>query len=114
MKLTGIPAGMAGKLAPALAYFDSIPKLFTEDNKKHKKMRYSAYYNQMVTYFNIEDFAKAEAFANLLIANDYDGKDGKKMLEAIKEKKEVWETNKVTSSHYPIAGETGCNLYKRE
>jgi hypothetical protein len=111
VKHTGIPANIQEKLLPVKNYFDSIPKLYAEDSKKHKKMRYSAYYNLMKIYYSVEDFTKAETYANLLIANDYDTKDGKKMLEAIKERKELWVEKNVTSSHFALAGETEFTYY---
>lgn len=109
-----LPKDIFTKLAAAIQYFDSIPKRFTDDSKSHKKMRYSAYYNLMKIYFHTEDFAKAEAYANLVISNDYDSKDGKRMLNDIKEQKELWETNKVTSAHNALAGESGFNFYNEE
>lgn len=111
VKHTGIPADIQDKLIPVKNYFDSIPKLYAEDSKKHKKMRYSAFYNLMKIYFSVEDFAKAEAYANLVIANDYDSKDGKKMLESIKERKELWTEKNVSSSHFALTGETGFNFF---
>lgn len=114
VKHTGIPNDIQEKLLPVKNYFDSIPKLYAEDNKKHKKMRYSAYYNLMKIYYSIEDFGKAESYANLLIANDYDKKDGKNMIENIKKRKELWLEKNVTSSHFALAGETGFTYYETD
>jgi hypothetical protein len=114
VKHTGIPADIQDKLVPVKNYFDSIPKLYVEDSKKHKKMRYSAYYNLMKIYYSIEDFTKAEAYANLIIENDYDTKDGKKMLGAIKDRKELWVEKSVTSSHFALVGETEFNYFVTE
>lgn len=114
LKYTDSPKDVLNRLAPAISYLDSIPKLYSEDSKGHKKMRYAAYYDLMKIYFYAEDFAKAESYANLLITNDYDGKDGKKMLEDIKEKKVFWEANKISSSHIAVKGETGYSFYNQE
>lgn len=74
-------------------------------------MRYSAYYNLIKLYYSIGDFANTETYANLIIANVYDTKDAKKMLEAIKEIKGLWVEKIVTSSHFALAGETEFTYY---
>lgn len=114
VKQSGIPQDMNTKLAPVIAYFEGLPKQYAEDNKKHKKMRYAAYYTLMKLYYHTDDLTNAEKYANLLITNDYDGKDGKNMLEAIKERKALWEANKAASSHFDVGGETGANIYSQE
>lgn len=109
-----IPADIRTKLQPVISYFESLPKLFADSDKKHKKIRYAAYYNLMKIYFHIDDFETASKYASLLVENDYDEKDGKKFLEEIAETKEIMQKFNLTTMHFKMGEEKGYSVYKNE
>ena len=93
------------EIAPAIAIYENQIKNFAEDNKKHKKVRYAAYYNLMKIYYNADDLENAEKNANLLIKNEYDEKDGKEMIESIETRKKLLAINKTNTSHFQVQNE---------
>jgi len=97
-----LPENIKQNLQPAITIFENTITKYPDDNRKHRKLRYSGYYNLMKIYYNIDDFDKATEYANLLITNNYDSKDGKDMLELINKRKKDMETVHVTSLHFPI------------
>ena len=94
------------EIAPAITIFENQIKNFAEDNKKHKKVRYAAYYNLMKIYYNADDLENAEKKANLLIKNEYDEKDGKEMLESIQSLRKLQDIHKTNSAHFEVKNET--------
>lgn len=100
-----IPASLMTDLAPAISIFENQIKNFADDNKKNKKVRYSAYYNLMKIYFHAEDLVNAEKNAQLLITNDYDKKDGKEMIESIATRKKLLDINKTNTTHFEVKNE---------
>jgi len=100
-----LPENILEGLQPAIDIFLKQINTYKEDKKKDKKIRYSAYYNLMNLYYNIDDFANAEKYANMLIANEYDENDGKRMVDNVKKIKEKMQTNKVNSLHFEIQNE---------
>lgn len=114
VKFDSLPSDLETKLQPAISYFESIPTLYATDDKKHKKIRYSAYYNLMKIYYHLDNYEKAASYADLLIKNDYDEKDGKKLLELIEEMKALMKKFNQTNNHFTLSGESGYMLYRRE
>lgn len=114
VKFDSLPSDMESRLQPAISYFESIPTQFATDDKKHKKIRYSAYYNLMKIYYHLDNYEKAASYANLLIKNDFDEKDGKKLLELIEEMKGLMKKFNQSNNHFTLPGETGYMLYRRE
>jgi hypothetical protein len=72
---------LAADLQPLIEYFESLKTKYTEDNKGSKKIRYSAYYNLGKIYLYLDQPEKAIKEGEGLIANDYDKKDGKNIIE---------------------------------
>ena len=59
----------------------------------------------MKIYFHAEDLVNAEKYAQLLINNDYDEKDGKEMIESIETRKKLLAINKTNTSHFQVQNE---------
>jgi len=93
------------ELDPIVAYFESVILNYPEDKKKHRKMKYASYYNIGQLYYHFDMPDKALEYANKLIANDYDKKDGKRLIKDIEALKEVFDVNKVTTRHFPVLTE---------
>jgi hypothetical protein len=76
-------AGMdESKLAGVIDYFSKIPQKYTDPKLKADiKLRYAAYYNLAKIYIFLDQPEKAKEYANLLIANGYDKKDGEKLIK---------------------------------
>lgn len=72
---------LTADLQPLIEYFESLKTKYTEDNKGSKKIRYSAYYNLGKIYLFLDQPEKAIKEGEGLIANDYDKKDGKNIIE---------------------------------
>jgi len=70
-------------LQPAIAYFDQQKDKYNPEEKAQRKLKYACLFNLSVLHFWIENLDKAAEYANGVIANDYDGKDGKRLLEAV-------------------------------
>ena len=100
-----IPESVTKELAPAIEIFEKQIKSYAEDNRKNRKVRYSAYYNLMKIYYYLDNLEAAEKYANLLVENDYDKKDGKNMLESIQNRKRLQDINKINSSHIKVLNE---------
>ncbi|MDR1876823.1 MAG: hypothetical protein LBQ84_04295 [Flavobacteriaceae bacterium] len=102
VKYNYLPEDIEERLKPAILIFEELLQKYREDNKKSKKIRYASYYNLMKIYYCIDNFNKAVEYANLLINNGYDKKDGSNMLEEINKKREGMNLNKVKSLHFDI------------
>ncbi|TWP25252.1 hypothetical protein ETU10_01055 [Apibacter muscae] len=102
VKYNYLPEDIDEKIKPAILIFEELLQKYVGNDKKNKKVRYSSYYNLMKIYYCIDDFDKAIKYANLLIDNGYDKKDGDKMLELISKRKENMALNKVNSLHFEI------------
>ncbi len=85
-----------------LEYFEGLPGKYATDDKQHRKMRYAGFYNAALLHFVLEDFDAATRFAQKVIDNDYDGKDGKRLLKEIEEAKKQLTTNDFKSRHFPL------------
>jgi hypothetical protein len=77
-----IPANTMSQLQPAIDYFVKLTEKYTDaEDKGQKKLRYGAFYNLATIYSLTEQFDKATEYANKLIANDYDSKDGERIIK---------------------------------
>jgi hypothetical protein len=86
-------------LKPVMEYFSQQKDKYNPAEKGDKKLKYACLYNLSLLYFWTEDFEKATEFANALIANDYDPKDGKRLIEDIEELQKEFEKTGKTSRH---------------
>ena len=72
------------KMTDIIEYYQSIPEKYTDPKlKADRKLRYASYYNLCLLYLYAENLDKAEEYAELIIANDYDPKDGEKLKKSI-------------------------------
>ncbi len=91
------------ELDPIVAYFESVVPNYTEvKKKKHRKMRYASYYNIGRLYYHFDMPDKALEYANKVIENDYDKKDGKRLIKDVEALKKAFEVNKLTTRHFPV------------
>ena len=83
-----------------IKYFDELKTKYSEDEKAHKKLRYSAWYNNAVLYMILDMPVNAVAEAEGLIANDYDKKDGERLKKDAEEMMELLNKNHISSRHF--------------
>jgi len=91
---------------PAMDVFFQKKDSYDVKEKSGRKMRYSCLFNLATIYFWLEDFEEAAHYANELIINDYDGSDGKRILEDIEEKKAALKKCGHVSAHFEFPKDT--------
>ncbi len=101
-------------LQPIVDYFLSVVPKYTEDKKKHRKMRYASYYNIGRLYYHFDMPDKAIEFANKLIENDYDKGDGKKLIKQSQRLKELFEINQLSTRHFPVETVDNSDVVEQE
>ena len=90
---------LSANLQPLIDYFESLKTKYVGDNKPDRKMRYSAYYNLGKIYYYLDQPEKTIKECEGLIANDYDEKDGERMIEDAKQLRVNLDVAKVNSRH---------------
>jgi hypothetical protein len=90
---------LASNLQPLIEYFESLKTKYTSDDKPGRKMRYSAYYNLAKIYYYLDQPEKVIKEAEALIANDYDTKDGKNLIEQAIRLQNEFAQSKIKSRH---------------
>ncbi|MBP7273590.1 MAG: hypothetical protein KA974_07100 [Saprospiraceae bacterium] len=93
--------GLKKNLNPLIDYFNTLKTKYKSDEKRDKKMRYSAYYNLSKIYLYLDEPDNAIKEAKGLIANDYDTKDGESLIKEANELKDLFSKTKYTSRHNP-------------
>lgn len=93
---------IATEVKEAIAYFESLPIKYSEDEKAHRKIRYSAYFNLAKIYYLLDNPAKSNEYCQKLIANDYDKSDGETMLKANNELLTLFKVNQITNRHFTV------------
>jgi hypothetical protein len=93
---------IANEIKDAIAYFESLPTKYNEDEKAHRKIRYSAYFNLAKIYYLLDNPAKSNEYCQKLIANDYDKSDGETMLKANNELQTLLKANQITNRHFAV------------
>lgn len=91
---------------PAMDVFFQKKDSYDVKEKSGRKMRYSCLFNLSTIYFWLENFEEAAHYANELIINDYDGSDGKRILEDIEEKKAALKKCGHNSAHFEFPKDT--------
>lgn len=95
--------GEARDLAkPLISYLEDVKARYTEDNKKHKKMRYASFFNLAQIYYLTDQPDEVIKQAEGLIANDYDSGDGKTFIKKANELKQLLQNNGVESRHFQL------------
>ena len=91
------------KIKPIVAYFESvIPKYNEVKPKKHRKMRYASFYNIAEMYYYLDMPDEAIIYARKIIDNNYDKKDGERMIKSCNRLKEQFKKNKINTRHFPV------------
>ncbi|MDA6071747.1 hypothetical protein NJT12_19150 [Flavobacterium sp. AC] len=93
--------GIVSEMSPLIEYFDSLKTKYTENDKSSKKIRYSAYYNLGRIYIHLDQPEKAIKEGEGLIANDYDKKDGQRIIDDANYDLEVFKSTAFKSKHNP-------------
>jgi hypothetical protein len=94
--------GYEKELEGTINYFKSLSNKYTSDSKGDRKIRYSAYYNLAKIYAYLDQPAKSNDWANLLITNDYDSGDGKSMIKENDNNIALFNVNQLKTRHFPI------------
>lgn len=87
---------LENNLAPLIDYLQSLKTKYKDNDKRNKKIRYSAYYNLSKIYYYLDKPEKAREEAEGLIKNEYDEKDGeslKEMANGLAEAMKIAKTN---------------------
>jgi hypothetical protein len=90
------------QLKPTIEYFESLKTKYNKDDKRERKMRYASWFNLGKIYLYLDDMDAAIKEAEGLIKNDYDPKDGKRMIEEAQRVKAIFNKNKANTRHFPI------------
>jgi hypothetical protein len=90
---------LEANLKPLIEYFESLKTKYATDDKPGRKMRYSSYYNLAKIYLYLDQPDKTIKEAEALIANDYDPKDGKRLIEEANKLKELFAKTGFNSRH---------------
>ena len=86
-------------LEPIIEYFESIKSKYKTDEKADKKLRYGAFYNLSKLYYYLDKPDLAIIQAEGLIENDYDKKDGEKLVENAQILVDIFKKTKLNSTH---------------
>jgi hypothetical protein len=82
-------------------YFKAIPTIYTDPKRKADvRLRYAAYFNLCKIYYYLEDTVSANQYADLLIANEFDKKDGEKLKESAAELLEELRRTSINTRHF--------------
>ncbi|MEZ0541437.1 hypothetical protein [Fibrella arboris] len=102
MKATEPLTQLSTDMQPLIEYFDSLKSKYTKDEKADRKMRYSAYFNLARIYLLLDQPDKAIAEANGLIKNDYDTKDGERIIEEAEKLKQQLAFHHTAERHMKL------------
>ncbi|PLK43177.1 hypothetical protein [Emticicia sp. TH156] len=92
---------LESNLSPLIDYLQSLKTKYKGDDKRNKKMRYSAYYNLSKIYYYLDKPEKAREEAEGLIKNEYDEKDGESLVQMANELAESMKIAKTNTRHNP-------------
>jgi len=88
-------------LEEIIEYFKSIPAKYTDPKSKADvRLRYAAYYNLCALYLYLDEPENVYQYADLIIQNDYDKKDGDKLKKAADELKKQLNRTIVKTRHF--------------
>ncbi|MEY4539237.1 MAG: hypothetical protein RLZZ306_994 [Bacteroidota bacterium] len=99
MKANESTEQLAANLQPLIDYFESLKTKYASDDKPGRKMRYSAYYNLAKIYLYLDQPDKAIKEGEAIVTNDYDPKDGKKLIEEANKLKDLFAKTGFTNRH---------------
>ncbi|MFN3847897.1 MAG: hypothetical protein ACK4NY_00640 [Spirosomataceae bacterium] len=90
---------LESNMAPLIDYLQSLKTKYGGDDKRNKKLRYSAYYNLSKIYYYLDKPEKAKEEADGLIKNGFDEKDGEKLFEVAVNLSDSMKQAKVNTRH---------------
>ena len=93
---------------PAVEYFDQQKDKYDVSEKSGKKLKYACLYDLALIHFWLEDFDKAATYAAAVVANDYEPKSGKRLLEDIDEMKASMQKCGHNTRHFTIEIDTSA------
>jgi hypothetical protein len=86
-------------MSPFIGYLERLPSRYKTDEKNDKKLRYSSYYNLAKLYWYLDDVDKSDAYADLLIKNDYDKDDGEDIKKDNVKLRAIFSKAKINKRH---------------
>jgi hypothetical protein len=92
------------KIKPALAFYNAKAAEYKSNSKDDKKLKHICLLNQGVAYFWMEDFEKAEYFANEIQRLDKKDKDVKRLMKILEDTRASMEAANRTSRHMISVG----------
>lgn len=87
---------------PALDYFEEQAGKYNAADKNEKKLKFACLYNLAQIHFWLENFELASKYALAVVENDYDPKDGKRLLDDIKELQADLDKSGKNSRHFKL------------
>lgn len=97
LRCSDVSAEEMEAIKPSIDYYNSIPQKYTADEKADKKLRYAAYFNLANIYLRLDDVANVKKYANLIIENDYDKKEGKEFIQDAENLIQIFERTHLRS-----------------
>jgi hypothetical protein len=80
------------------AYYKGVAEKYTNPSEKaEKKLRYASYFNMAQLYLHLDRLDESAEWAKKVVENDYDKKDGERIIKEIAEVKKDMERIKTTS-----------------
>ncbi|MBC7775991.1 MAG: hypothetical protein H7246_11200 [Phycisphaerae bacterium] len=86
----------------AIAFFEKQKDKYDAADKAGKKLKYACLYDLGLLHYWLENFDQAETFAQAVVANDFDPKDGKRLSEDIAEQRANQTRCSRSSSHFAM------------
>lgn len=99
-------APLKAELEPTIKYFEGVDKIYTEDERRHRKLKYGAYFNLAVIYHWLDMPDESDIWCNKLIENRYDASDGKSIKLKNENLREMFAVNQVKSRHMDVEPRT--------
>jgi tetratricopeptide (TPR) repeat protein len=88
-------------LKPHIDYLNTLQAQYNNPKDKgHKKLVFGAYWNLASLYLYTEQFEQAKDYANKIIANEYDKKDGERMLKEIDSIQANFNKHSIYTRHF--------------
>jgi hypothetical protein len=86
-------------LTPIISYFESVVKKYSNDDKQEKRLKHAAQYNMARIFQFLDRLDKVIEIGNMMIADDFDKKDGERFVEESTELKRKLAFHNMNSRH---------------
>ena len=88
-------------LEEIIEYYKSIPGKYVDTQLKADiRLRFAAYFNLCKIYYYLEDIDNVNKYADLLIKNGHDTKDGEKFKKSAEELKTMLNRTRIKTRHF--------------